>query len=90
MSKHLFTGNPYPSHTLHLPNVGESAQFVRGEYETESDLERDDLLWCIERGYLTASYVSKETRAEEAKAKKERDAAVRRAEARKAASQEAA
>jgi len=82
MSKHLFTGNPYPSHTVFMRNVGESAQFVRGEYETESDLERDDLLWCIERGYLTAQYVSKDERAAEEKSKKEREAALRRAEAR--------
>jgi hypothetical protein len=85
-TKHLFTGNPYPAHTVHLPNIKDGiAQFVRGEYETESDLERDDLLWCIARGYVTAEYVSKETRASEVKSKQEWNDAVARAEARRKA-----
>lgn len=60
--RHLFKNPSHPAQRVFLPTLDKEIRFSNGYYETNNEDEMNELLWCIERGYIEAEFTSAEER----------------------------
>lgn len=65
--RHLFVNKANPNQNVYLPSLDKTIRFNNTYYETNDENEMNELLWCMERGYIEATFTSAEERNAELK-----------------------
>lgn len=60
--RHMFKNESHPDQRVYLPTLGKEIRFSNNYYETNSEEEMEELLWCIDKGYIEATFTSAEER----------------------------